>query len=104
VLQHALVTNPDTFLTDPEKEYEKQYEAWLGILEDQLTADRLSKMMAANPDLHSQYTTLVPDQVMPESTFTTVNACFWSLHDISSKHMLELQDSRPVPGMCVLRY
>jgi hypothetical protein len=60
------VQNPDTFLNDPEQKYEKQYEAWLEILEDQLTADRLSKMMAANPDLHSQYTSLVPDQVMAE--------------------------------------
>jgi hypothetical protein len=85
MLQHALVTNPDTFLTDPDKEYEKQYEAWLEILEDQLTADRLSKMMATNPDLHSQYTTLVPDQVMTESTFITINACFWFLDDIQFK-------------------
>lgn len=68
------MTNPDTFLTDPKMEYEKQYEAWLEILEDQLTADRLSKLMAANPDLHSQYTTLVPDQVMSESTFIIVDA------------------------------
>jgi exopolysaccharide biosynthesis predicted pyruvyltransferase EpsI len=66
MLHHALVKNPDTFLTDPDKKYENQYEAWLEILEDQLTADRLSKMMAANADLHSQYTSLVPDQVMPE--------------------------------------
>jgi hypothetical protein len=85
VLQHALVTNPDTFLTDPKKEYEKQYEAWLEILEDQLTADRLSKMMAANPDLHSQYTTLVPDQVMQGSRFIIVDACFWLLDDIQFK-------------------
>lgn len=63
MMQHALITNTDTFLTDPDKKYEKQYEAWLEIIEDQLTADRLSKMMATNPDLHSQYTTLVPDQV-----------------------------------------
>ncbi|PSN43085.1 hypothetical protein C0J52_19295 [Blattella germanica] len=63
MMQHALVTDTNTFLTDPEKRYEKQYEAWLEIIEDQLTADRLSKMMAANPDLHSQYTTLVPDKV-----------------------------------------
>ena len=64
MMQHALITNPDTFLTDPEKKYEKQYEAWLEIIEDQLTADRLSKMMAANPELHLQYTTLVPDKVI----------------------------------------
>jgi hypothetical protein len=76
MLQHSLITIPDTFLTDPEKKYEQQYEAWLEIIEDQLTADRLSKMMAANPDLHSQYTTLVPEKVMPESTFIQNNACF----------------------------
>jgi hypothetical protein len=77
MLQHALITNPDTFLSDPEKRYEQQYEAWLEIIEDQLTADRLSKMMAANPDLHSQYTTLVPDQVMTQSPFIQNNsACF----------------------------
>ncbi|XP_021914019.1 BSD domain-containing protein 1-like isoform X2 [Zootermopsis nevadensis] len=63
MLQRALVANPDTFLFDPDKKYEQQYEAWLEIIEDQLTADRLSKMMTANPDLHSQYTALVPDQV-----------------------------------------
>ncbi|KAJ9578394.1 hypothetical protein L9F63_005383, partial [Diploptera punctata] len=59
MMQHALVTNPDTFLTEPDKKFEKQYEAWLEIIEDQLTADRLSKMMAANPELHLQYTSLV---------------------------------------------
>lgn len=63
MLQHALVTNPNTFLLGPEKEYEKQYEAWLEIVEDQLSADRLSKLMASNPELHSQYTALVPNQV-----------------------------------------
>lgn len=62
MMQRALVTNPDTFLTDPDKKYEMQYEAWLEIIEDQLTADRLSKMMAANPDLHLQYTALVPQK------------------------------------------
>jgi len=65
MLQHALVTNPNTFLLGPEKEYEKQYEAWLEIVEDQLSADRLSKLMASNPELHSQYTALVPSQVLP---------------------------------------
>ena len=65
MMQYALVTNPNTFLLGPEKEYEKQYEAWLEIVEDQLSADRLSKLMASNPELHSQYTALVPDQVMP---------------------------------------
>lgn len=65
MLQHALVTNPNTFLLGPEKEYEKQYEAWLEIVEDQLSADRLSKLMASNPELHSQYTALVPNQVTP---------------------------------------
>lgn len=64
MLHHALVTNPNTFLLGPEKEYEKQYEAWLEIVEDQLSADRLSKLMASNPELHSQYTALVPSQVM----------------------------------------
>jgi len=64
MMQHALVTNPNTFLLGPEKEYEKQYEAWLEIVEDQLSPDRLSKLMASNPELHSQYTALVPSQVM----------------------------------------
>ncbi|PNF17062.1 hypothetical protein B7P43_G00845 [Cryptotermes secundus] len=85
VLQHALVTNPDTFLTDPKMEYEKQYEAWLEILEDQLTADRLSKLMAANPDLHSQYTTLVPDQVS--------HLEFWQRY-LFRKALLEDQQAR----------
>lgn len=65
MLQHALVMNPNTFLLGPEKEYEKQYEAWLEIVEDQLGADRLSKLMASNPELHSQYIALVPSQVIP---------------------------------------
>lgn len=83
--QHALITNPDTFLSDPENKYKQQYEAWLEIIEDQLTADRLSKMMAANPDLHSQYTALVPDQVMTKSSFIQSNACFLFMDNMQFK-------------------
>lgn len=41
-----------------------QFEAWLGVLEeDKLSEDKLSKLMAACPPLQENYTTLVPQHV-----------------------------------------
>lgn len=70
---YEIVRDPKTFLMDPEVEYLPQYEAWLEIIDDQLSMDRLSRQLSANPDLQRQYTKLVPDQVIAVKCITLIN-------------------------------
>ncbi|XP_049764171.1 BSD domain-containing protein 1-like [Schistocerca cancellata] len=82
---HSIILDPNTFLTDPDEKYTQQYEAWLEIIEDQLTTERLSKLMAASPDLHQQYTKLVPEQVS--------HILFWQRY-LFRKALLEDEEAR----------
>nr|CAD7257100.1 unnamed protein product [Timema shepardi] len=82
---HALVLDPDTYLKDPEESVSKQYEAWLGILEDQITPERLTRLMTANPDLHMQYSRLVPELVS--------HTLFWQRY-LFRKALLEDDEAR----------
>ncbi|XP_068082953.1 BSD domain-containing protein 1 [Anabrus simplex] len=82
---HALTVDPNTFLTDPDEASKPQYQAWLEIVEDQLTPERLSKLMAASPELHCQYNKLVPEQVS--------HALFWQRY-LFAKALLEDEEAR----------
>ncbi|XP_063226719.1 BSD domain-containing protein 1-like isoform X2 [Bacillus rossius redtenbacheri] len=83
--QRELVLNPDTFLADPAETHGKQFEAWLEIVEDQMGAERLSRLLAVSPDLHGQYTRLVPDQLS--------HSVFWHRY-LFRRALLEDEEAR----------
>ena len=52
-----------TFLTDPPEAQTAQYQAWLSVVEDQLSEERLSRKLSKSPNLAKMYQDLVPSQV-----------------------------------------
>lgn len=62
-----IASNPKTFLTEIEECYSKQFEAWLEVTENEdsspLSAEKLTKLLHANPKLQENYEALVPSQV-----------------------------------------
>nr|XP_018914269.1 PREDICTED: BSD domain-containing protein 1-A-like isoform X1 [Bemisia tabaci] len=68
-----IASNPKTFLTEIEECYSKQFEAWLEVTENEdsspLSAEKLTKLLHANPKLQENYEALVPSQVS--------HAVFW---------------------------
>ncbi|KAK7867046.1 hypothetical protein R5R35_005686 [Gryllus longicercus] len=83
---HALIIDPDTFLVAPSEADLPQYKAWLEVTQEVLNNEqRLARMLAANPDLHCQYTRLVPEKVSASQ--------FWE-HYLFKKALLEDDEAR----------
>lgn len=60
---HDLIKNPETF-TEPIPETQMtQFNSWLTICDEQMTKEKLTKLLVASPDLHNQFEVLVPDQL-----------------------------------------
>lgn len=83
---HALITDPDTFLIAPSEADLPQYKAWLEVTQEVLDNEqRLARMLAANPDLHCQFTRLVPEKVS--------ESLFWERY-LFRKALLEDDEAR----------
>lgn len=83
---HALITNQDTFLVAPSESDLPQYKAWLEVTQETLDNEqRLMRMLAANPELHCQFTKLVPNEVSA--------SLFWERY-LFRKALLEDEEAR----------
>ena len=46
-----MIKNPDTFLLEIEESLLPQYNSWLGILDDQIETEKLTKQLVASPGI-----------------------------------------------------
>ena len=49
--KNELIKNPDTFLLEIEESLLPQYNSWLGILDDQIETEKLTKQLVASPGI-----------------------------------------------------
>ncbi|KAF4518807.1 hypothetical protein B566_EDAN008135 [Ephemera danica] len=85
---YALASDAATFLLDPceDKELEPRYAAWLDCQEEQgMSTNRLSRLLANNPHLQTNYEKLVPSEISHE--------LFWQRF-LFRKALLEDEEAR----------